>query len=302
MFCFIFLFKEILNASKKFWTLSYNDPRIKSLEQETWQRIKQGVVYNINYTNLLIWIDKFRQLDIPHVSANTPTRHILESIENLDTVYEAWIFLEFVEYLYEKGILLHFHLRDHPYCKFSYDGRDVTFWYEKTFTITDGNTWVLPHTPDFTAMLDNQILAIFDAKNYTKSSPISETQNKMLAYMTNLDINFGALIFPNHPKNWDEFIKKQKREKLQILSVQYPVNENLKKLANSSSNELPPEYRNLLPQNHMQKFESGKEARYHLDQTLCLFRMSPTESEYAISMKKESLSSMYEAIVSRITI
>ena len=120
--------------------------------------------------------------------------------------------------------------------------------------------------------------------------------------MTNLDINFGALIFPNHPKNWDEFIKKQKREKLQILSVQYPVNENLKKLANSSSNELPPEYRNLLPQNHMQKFESGKEARYHLDQTLCLFRMSPTESEYAISMKKESLSSMYEAIVSRITI
>ena len=49
-----------------------------------------------------------------------------------------------------------------------------------------------------------KILAVFDAKNYTKSSPISETQNKMLAYMTNLDINFGALIFPNHPKNWDE--------------------------------------------------------------------------------------------------
>ena len=86
-----FPFNEILNASKKFWSLSYNDIRIKSLEQEARQRIEQVLVYNIHYTNLLIWIDKFRQLDIPHVSADTPTRHILDSIENLDTVYEASI-------------------------------------------------------------------------------------------------------------------------------------------------------------------------------------------------------------------
>jgi hypothetical protein len=55
-----------------------------------------------------LWIDKFRQLHIPYVSANTPTCHILQSIENLDTVCEAWIFLEFVEFLYDKGVLLDF--------------------------------------------------------------------------------------------------------------------------------------------------------------------------------------------------
>jgi hypothetical protein len=93
--------------------------------------VKHELLHNINYRDLLMWIDKFRQLDIPRVSANTPTRHILEPIKNLDTVYEAWIFLEFVVYLDEKRILFDFRMRDHPHCKFSYYGRVVTFWYEK---------------------------------------------------------------------------------------------------------------------------------------------------------------------------
>jgi hypothetical protein len=293
-----FPFNEILNTSKKFWALSYNDPRIKSLEQEARQRIQQGLVYNTHYSSLLSWIDEFKQLDIPRVSAETPTHHVLESIENLDTVYEAWIFLEFVEYLYEKGMLLDFSLRDPRHCKFSYNAQIVTFWYEKTFTKkVGGGAWVLEHKPDFTAMLDNKILAVFDAKNYTKSKT-TDAQNKMLAYMTNLDINFGALIFPYYPKNWDDYNRDQRREKLQILSTRFPL--DVKKLTNLSWNDLPAEYRNLLPRKHMEIFESGKNARYHLDQTMCLLRMPPTNSEYAISTKKGSLTSMFEAIVSRI--
>ncbi len=42
-------------------------------------------------------------MNIPSVSEKTPTKHILDSIANLDTVYEAWIFLAFIDYLYEKG-------------------------------------------------------------------------------------------------------------------------------------------------------------------------------------------------------
>lgn len=158
-------------------------------------------------------------------------------------------------------------------------------------------------------MLDNEILAVFDAKNYTKSSPISDTQNKMLAYMTNLDVNFGALIFPNYPKYWDDLNKYERVEKLlPILSGQYPMNNNelqkiAKNLANLSWTELPVEYSKILPPKHVEIFEnklSEKKTRYHFDQTLCLFRMSPIESEYAVSMKKDSLCSMFEAIVSRI--
>ena len=65
-------------------------------------------------------------------------------------------FLEFVEYLYERGIFLDLYLRDKPRCTFLYDGRVITFWYEKTLTITGGNAWVLEHKPDFTAMLDDE--------------------------------------------------------------------------------------------------------------------------------------------------
>lgn len=192
------------------------------------------VVYNINYSNLLIWIDRFRELNISHISANTSTRHILESIENLDTVYEAWIFLEFVEYVHQKGNLKDFRLRNQPSCKFSHNGRIITFWYEKKFVTAGVNAWVVEHRPDFTAMLDDEILAIFDAKNYTGS--ISEPKNKMLAYMANLGGDFSALIFPNHPKNWDEYEKTQRIEKLEslILTVsgqQFEDKDELKRMA-----------------------------------------------------------------------
>lgn len=74
----------------------------------------------------------------------------------------AWIFLEFVEFLYERGILLDFCLKEKN-CKFLHMDKIVTFWYEKGFVPLeqggDGeNAWIAVHTPDFTAMLDNKIL------------------------------------------------------------------------------------------------------------------------------------------------
>ena len=50
-------------------------------------------------------------------------------------------------------------------------------------------------------MVDNEIIALFDAKNYTrKSDGMGRAKRAMLAYFMNLDESFGALIFPNHPR------------------------------------------------------------------------------------------------------
>ncbi|AIC14891.1 hypothetical protein [Nitrososphaera viennensis] len=193
---------SVLNASRKYWDLSHNDTRIKNLEDETRRRINQNLVRNPTYSLLLNWIEEFRQLNMSSISEKTPSRHIIEPIENLDTIYEIWIFMEFVEFLFEKGLLVDFQLGNDPHCKFEFNGHIVIFWYEKEFAAGGPNAWIQRHKPDFTAMIDNEIIAIFDAKNYSKSSSISETRDKMLAYMTNLDANFGALIYPNHPKNW----------------------------------------------------------------------------------------------------
>ena len=51
---------SILNSSRKYWNLSYNDSRIKNLEDETRRRINQMLVHTQNYSLLLDWIEEFR--------------------------------------------------------------------------------------------------------------------------------------------------------------------------------------------------------------------------------------------------
>jgi hypothetical protein len=64
--------------------------------------------------------------------------------------------------------------------------------------------------PDFTVIEGEKIVAIFDAKNYRPDDDQkNNATNKMLAYMTNLDANFGALFFPNF--TYSEFVSKTRR-------------------------------------------------------------------------------------------
>jgi len=307
-----FPFTSVLNESKRFWNLSHSDPRIKDLEQKTRQRIRQRLVRNTNYAKLLEWVEDFRNLDISRVSETTPTRHILDSIENVDTVYEAWVFLEFVEFLHEKELLTNFKLGENPHCQFEYDGMTVTFWYEKSFTQKEGHAWILEHVPDFTAMLGDEILAVFDAKNYAKtsSSYLSESQNKMLAYMNNLDTNYGALIYPNHPKNWDDLSREERLQSTVLFlktksstESSSAIKEMARKVVELSWDQLPDEYKKISPPTPFHKFEyqtSGKKARFHFDQTMCLLRMSPEQSEQALKLKNESLNEIFKSIITRI--
>ena len=45
---------------------------------------------------------------------------------------------------------------------------------------------------------------------------------------------------------------------------------------------------------------SRKKARFHFEQSLCLIRMSPDQSDIAIQLKNESLEEMLKAVTSRI--
>lgn len=307
-----FPFHIVLNESKKFWHLSYNDPRIKQLESDAKNRINQKLVRNQNYHKLLQWIEEFRELNIRRVSATTPTRHILESIENLDTVYEAWIFLEFVEYLHEHRVLINFQLGDHPNCEFEWNGVTVTFWYEKEFVRGGSHAWAVKHVPDFVAMVEDEILGVFDAKNYGKSSSTTDAQNKMLSYMNNLDANFGALIFPNHPKYWDDLTTDQKTEKIRpVLKAKFPqesdhgIEKMAKEQANLEWSKLSADYQDILPPHAyetMEYPEPEKKARYHLDQTLALLRITPENTSFAFGIKNETLDFIFKSIVERIPI
>lgn len=303
-----FPFESVLGASKRFWNLSNSDPRIKTLEKITQTRIKQKLIRNQNYEKLLEWIKDFRELDISRISAKTPSRHILDSLKNLDTVYEAWIFLEFVEFLAEKNILIDFQLGDHPKCQFEYEGIIVTFWYERGFKRGGPFAWAAEHYPDFTAMVGDEIIAIFDAKNYAKSSSISDTVNKMLSYMNNLDASFGGLIYPNHPENWNDLERDKKIERLTILLKEsglsdVEIRNTARRIAGLSWDDLPQEYKkySLTPRAFDKLNQEKRIVRFHRNQTLCLLRMQPENTESARKWKSESLNEMFNAITSKIS-
>lgn len=303
---------SVLNTSRRYMNLSYNDRRINDLECDTKKRLSQGLIHNVNYLLLLEWIEEFRELDMENISESTPSRHIIEPITNVDTIYEIWIFMEFIEFLYEKRLLLDFQLGIKPYCRFQYDNNIITFWYERVFTEAD-HSWIQIHKPDFTAMVNNKIIAVFDAKNYSRSSSsVTESINKMLAYMINLDANFGGLLYPYHPKNWDEMDKSERINR--IIPViydkkptlnEYEIDKTARIYSKLDWEELPIEYRDIFPRMHMKKYQypmPGKVARYHHDQTLCLIRLYPSKSDQAINMKEKSLNSIFEEIITRIPV
>ena len=303
-----FPFASVLNNSRKFWDLGYSDSRIIELEEKTRNRLRQKLVRNQSYAELLGWISDFKNLDISRITTKTLARHILDSIENLDTVYEAWIFLEFVDFLHEKGMLINFNLGERPSCQFEHNGMTITFWYERTFEQRRGHAWALEHRPDFTAMFGDEILAVFDAKNYSERNSIKETQNKMLAYMLNLDANFGGLIYPNHPKSWEELNSEERTQKI----IRYLMEKSPKlsrssrrtvarRLTDLERSQLPEEYRGLFKTYDKYEYPAiNQRARYHFDQTLCLLRMPPAPSPSNIEMKNESLSLILNEIIKRI--
>jgi len=307
-----FPFPSVLNLSRKYWNLLDSDPRIKSLEEEARVRINQKLVRNSQYASLLLWIEEFRDLNLEAIGADTPSRHILESVINLDTVYEAWIFLEFVNYLHNKGILINLQLGKHARCQFDFNGVIVTFWYEKFFSPNNKEklAWAVPCNPDFTAMVDDQIIAIFDAKNYSKGKNINETKVKMLFYMLNLDASFGALIYPNHPQLWDELKPEQKTEKIILHLRKNPKNNisNPAKEANLMKDrawkDLPEEYQGIMPHG-IELFKYPKDdqtAKFHHDQTLGLLRMAPIDDENFVQMKNKTLDAIFDAITKKVPI
>lgn len=192
-----FPFPEVKTSASKFYSLPANDKRITDLERTVKLRIRSGAIHSKSYTQLIEWIEKFKQMNIRMISPNR-TNFPLDSLENLDTIYEAWIFFEFVNFFSMKGIITKLEIDNEPnFFEFRHMGNTFRFWYEKKFIKGSGNAWAVDSFPDFTVMKDDQIIAIFDAKNYGASRESrGEAAHKILAYITNLDCGYGGLFFP----------------------------------------------------------------------------------------------------------
>ncbi|EGP94053.1 hypothetical protein [Nitrosarchaeum koreense] len=217
-----FPYYEIIQASKRFSKLLPNDKEIIQLMNDVEFRVKQGTIRNKGYLELLDWIKKLNELSLEFLSGN-PTRFHIDSLSDLDTIYEAWIFLEFIEFCNVKkhldvNLILGKSTDDLTFFEFRFDGHDIVMYYDRKFYKTKGETWTLDHQPDFSVFIDGKLVALFDAKNYSKSSEKADGINKMLAYLINLDANYGALIFPKIENKEPFELKNGKYHKEQILT------------------------------------------------------------------------------------
>jgi hypothetical protein len=301
----------------------YNPPslEIKNLESDVKKRIEEGEIRNKNYEKLLAWIEKFRNLNIKLIDSNTPTRSILNSIENHHTVYEIWIFMEFINYLNNKGVLKSFTLKESPKCEFYHGDDVVTFWYNRDFPEDGGVVWAKRHTPDFIAMIDDDVIGVFDAKNYGRNEPIGDTQNTILAYMNNFNTSFGALIYPYYPESWDMMSPEERDDELgPIVKKKHPdeignkrktkrkkIRDKLKIL---DFKQLPEEYQNVVPNGNdiKKQVQTANQNNFHNSQTMASLRMpylnirksKPEEIKSSIKIKNETLEYLYETIIKSI--
>lgn len=297
-----FPFPDVIKSALKYWNLSYDDPRIFPFEAQTKKRIDEGLIHNNNYSKLLQWIDEFRNLNLWMVSEVTPIKNLLKSQVAQDTVYEAWIFFEFVDFFYEMGMLrtLHIDKYDKPYFfTFEYRGEILTFWYEKTFVHKDNSEygWAVEHRPDFTIMLNNKIIGVFDAKNYSKGQDANDAIVKMLAYQSNLNTKFGVLFFPYLPEFWDDIDSKRKRQNL--LPIYKNLHPSLNEVQIASVNkpessmtwdELSPEFKKILPPDSVKPIVNPRDPNLRL----FLMRLEPSESMHALDMKNQTMNAIFE--------
>lgn len=191
-----FPFHEVIDEARKFANLSVSDERVLRIESESLDRINDGQIKErYDYLRLLKWIRKFRELNIRMVS-NTLTNFPLDTLANLDTIYEAWIFFEIMNVVEQRYGLRDLQMKETPYYfEFEFKSHKLKFFYEREFELGGRHAWAVTCKPDFIVMEGEKIIAIFDAKNYGVDGK-TEAKNKMLAYLTNLDCNFGALFFP----------------------------------------------------------------------------------------------------------
>lgn len=301
-----FPFQDVVKESTKYWNLVNDEKPILALEYQLEKEINQKKVRNKNYARILSWIDKFRNLNLMMVTEKTPVRNLLKSQQAQDTVYEAWMFFEFFDYCYEKGMYPKLKIDTKPYSfEFEYDNQLVTFWYDRQYNPPGPYAWAIQQRPDFTIMVNDVIIGVFDAKNFSQGENTSQARVKMLSYMSNFNCDFGVLFFPFVPEFWDEWSKKEQRSALLSYYSKLNPEKSLEQLGSMSMPEVGKGWVELNSQiQNFLKIDSVKQILnpQRLDMKFLLMRLEPSDSDVAIKMRKQTIEKLFDEILMRIPI
>jgi len=167
-----FQFSDVTRQVHGLKNLRKDSPQITNLRRGVNKRILEGKIKNPQYGSLQRWIGQYLDLS-PEGKVHDTNMFVVESMDSIDELYEILIFLEFFVYL--KNVKqcnprLKLHNGKNYEIIFPLGDKEVEFYHEKYFGITDKSSpnWILTSKPDYTAIVDGNIVAVFDAKNYFK--------------------------------------------------------------------------------------------------------------------------------------
>ena len=206
-----FPYNGVLSKSKRFWNLDYrNNKKIHELEKNVKNRLSNGNITNKKYSEMINWIEDYKNLFLDQVTADQTTNRPITSIEAQDYIYEAWIFFELLDFIESKKgyrCYLKFQKRESPeqeldrYFYFYINNTKITIYYEKVY-----QKWAdYKQKPDFTVEIDNDVTLVMDAKNYTGGESRAGVNSIIVGYIGYFNAEEGMLFFPDYPSN--EFIK-----------------------------------------------------------------------------------------------
>ena len=200
-----FTFKTLFNINIV-KNIEYDDLEIIDLLKDVHNRIQIYRTLDKSYGELFSWVEKFKKYSILQLSDNNVSHLTIDTIKNIDIIYEVWVFAEIVDYIIKKyHAKINFNLK--KCIEFQFDDKTFQIFYERPFS--DKEVWVEKSNPDFSIYCNEKLIAIIDTKNYL-AEPIEPGRSKILAYMMNLKCNFGVGIFPRatskiYEKDMDDF-------------------------------------------------------------------------------------------------
>ena len=247
-----FPFSDVTRRVSNLTIYGRNSPEINQLRRKVNERIREGKVKNAEYANLLKWVQQYLDLRIDGVVKDQNT-FVMENLTSINTLYELLIFFEFFVYLKNDQncnpqIRVRTENKQIKYTvEFKIEQKSVLFEYDKEYTFGESKeskkwpTWILTSKPDYSVIVDNTIIAVFDAKNYFKmGKELEEKHAHYKKYRKGLEAlsRLTKESFVQHIKNFPDIEKEitiywEKFQEDENLAKQYYV-DLMKKFANDN--------------------------------------------------------------------
>lgn len=193
------ILKRIEDQANQISISGQKNKRVSELISQTKERIHQGLVRQITYTQLIEWVEKYLNLNTERFAKDL-TNFRLDKVEDVDKMYELWILFELVRYLDEKYIIKFKPIIE---SKNQFHGFEITI-NNKTFQLKYQESYPgqvhESHEPDYTFEKGpNNIPIVLDAKNWRGNK--RDAKNTMIVYVMELakkKASKGVLFFSNN--------------------------------------------------------------------------------------------------------